>query len=438
MKKSWIAGILGVLVLCVSMVACIEDDEKSAVKAAYGGSSQSSAMAHSATASASSAVSSVSSNNEVRYESDNGEIAFDYDAGSNWDTPMPDNGAMREEVASRGYNQKGSSEADQHVDLKSEMLVYRCSIWMDTMEFEKTVAALKRKISEFHGFVENEQQSDGTSETSRYRLDEKEKNYSYFATIRIPSAYYESFVSATEGLGILRSKNSSVDNVATQYGTLKNQLQIAQTEYDRYLQQYENTQDEKVALKIQSELYNLAVTISDLKTRMSMMENDVAYSYVTIRIHKVTEKELEPKEEEKKEEPEEDTFATRMSKTADESWKQLLGFLESVLVFLIMNWWIIVLVAILLIIVIFLIRFLTRRAARIRAKKRAEEQAQIEERRKQREAEEDHFGNHYQAARMQGSRGAAASAKESRNVKEKPEQKKEESSDSENEETEKK
>lgn len=436
MKKSWIAGILGVLVLCVSMVACIEDDEKSAVKAAYGGSSQSSAMAHAASATSTAAVSSA---NEVKYESDNGEIAFDYDAGSDWDTPMPDDGAMREEVASRGYNQKGSSEADQRVDLKSEMLVYRCSIWMDTMEFEKTVAALKQKISEYHGFVENEQQSDGATETSRYRLKEEDKNYSYFATIRIPSAYYESFVSATEGLGILRSKNSSVDNVATQYGTLKNQLQIAQTEYDRYLQQYENTQDEKVALKIQSELYNLAVTISDLKTRMSMMENDVAYSYVTIRIHKVTEKELEPEEkEEEKEEPEEDTFATRMSKTADESWKKLLGFLESVLVFLIMNWWIIVLAAILLIIVIFLIRFLTRRAARIRAKKRAEEEARIEERRKQREAEEDHFGNHYQAAKMQGSRGAAASAKESRNEKEKPSQKKEESSDSESEETEKK
>ena len=240
---------------------------------------------------------------------------------------------------------------DSVADAKKEMLVFRCTIALDTLNFEESVTSLKTKIAEYHGFVERENQSDGNDSTGRYVLDEEDKDYYYTATIRIPSEYYESFVSAASGIGTLRSKNSSVDNVATRYGTLKSDLEIYEAEYDRYLKQYNETEDETIALQIQRELRDLAITISDIKTEMSILESDVAYSYVTITIHKVSEKEIVEKVEE--EEEEDNSFGARLSRTAKGSWNKLLGFLQGIVLFFVASWWVILLLLILIGLVVF-------------------------------------------------------------------------------------
>lgn len=244
---------------------------------------------------------------------------------------------------------------------------------IDTLNFEESLTALKTKIAEFHGFIERETQSDGNNGNGRYIIDEEDKDYYYTATIRIPSAYYESFVSATEGIGTLRSKNSSVDNVATRYGTLKNDLEIYEAEYERYMKQYNETKDEAIALEIQRELRNLSITISDIKTQMSMLESDVAYSYVTVTVHKVTEKEIKKEKEAPKED---DDFGTRVSKKAKESWNNFLGFLESILMFFISGWWAFLLAAIIFLILFFVIRRKVKKSKAAKAASRKALEAQ--------------------------------------------------------------
>lgn len=271
-------------------------------------------------------------------------------------------------------NNPGTPGADtgKKADVSKEMLVYRCSIAIDTLEFEQSLATLKTKVEEFHGFVERENQTDGSNSNGRYILDEEDKDYYYTATIRIPSNYYDSFVSAASGIGTLRSKNSSVDNVATRYGTLKNELEIYEAEYARLLKQYENTQDEAIALEIQRELRNLSITVSDIKTQMSMLESDVAYSYITITIHKVSQKEIE---KEGQQVQEEDSFGTRLSKTAKQSWKAFVGFLEDIVLFFVVGWWVILLLAIIAIVTILLCK---RSIKRSKAKRDAQEAEQRE------------------------------------------------------------
>lgn len=266
-----------------------------------------------------------------------------------------------------------SDGQDVNVDASKEMLVYRCTMSIDTLNFEESLTALKTKIAEFHGFIERETQSDGNNGNGRYIIDEEDKDYYYTATIRIPSAYYESFVSATEGIGTLRSKNSSVDNVATRYGTLKNDLEIYEAEYDRYMKQYNETKDEAIALEIQRELRNLSITISDIKTQMSMLESDVAYSYVTVTVHKVTEKEIKKEKEAPKED---DDFGTRVSKKAKESWNNFLGFLESILMFFISGWWAFLLAAIIFLILFFVIRRKVKKSKAAKAASRKALEAQ--------------------------------------------------------------
>ena len=294
------------------------------------------------------------------------KLSMDYGADAEWEAA--------DEMYQKADPAAPSDEQDVNVDASKEMLVYRCTMSIDTLNFEESLTALKTKIAEFHGFIERETQSDGNNGNGRYIIDEEDKDYYYTATIRIPSAYYESFVSATEGIGTLRSKNSSVDNVATRYGTLKNDLEIYEAEYDRYMKQYNETQDEAIALEIQRELRNLAVTISDIKTQMSMLESDVAYSYVTVTIHKVSEKEIKKEKEAPKED---DDFGTRVSKKAKESWNSFLGFLESILMFFISGWWAFLLAAIIFLILFFVIKSKVKKAkAKAQARRKALEAQQ--------------------------------------------------------------
>ena len=273
---------------------------------------------------------------------------------------------------------------DTKADAKKEMLVFRATIKLDTTDFPTTVAELKNKIAEYHGFIENEYQTDGSDYYGKYVVDKADKDYSYVATIRIPSEYYDSFVGSAEGLGYLRSKNTSVDNVSTVYGTLKSELEIYEAEYERYMKQYEETESEEIALEIQRELRNLAITISDIKTRMSSIESDVAYSYVSITIHQVTEEEIQEIIEV---ETEPDTFSIRVKKEAKESWESLLSFLEGVLMFFIDAWWGLLIFGLICLATYLIIRGIVKKIKKSNAKRAEAAKKDIEEREAKRRAE---------------------------------------------------
>jgi len=389
-------------VISFSALAGCSSKSSSATKTTRSGSGSASAAA------GVSMYATSGSNSNSYYEAES-TVAADvvYD-DIDWSYESADEGydALNEDISGQQGSKSTSgngSNADTKVDISKEMLVYRCSIALDTMEFEQTLTALKTKIQEYHGFIERENQTDGSRNQGRYALSEEEKDYYYTATIRIPSSYYESFVSATEGIGTLRSKSSSVDNVATRYGTLKNELEIYQAEYDRLMKQYESTQDEKIALQIQRELRELALSISDMKTEMSMLESDVAYSYVSITIHKVTQKEVKEQEKVEQEVKEDDSFSTRLSKTASQSWGALVGFGQDIVLAIVAGWWIILLIAIIVLVLFLFIKHKVKKAKAKRAERKAlqEEQALAEKKAQeerrlaaQKEQEEKRAENH--------------------------------------------
>ena len=297
---------------------------------------------------------------EAVYEAANGDIDLDY--------------SMEGDGGSVDLSNSGTK-----ADISKEMLVYRCNITIDTLDFEGAVSTLKQKVKEYRGLIEYEYQSDGVGESGQYVVNEEDKDYTYSATIRIPSEYYDSFTSSAEGLGILRSKNSSVDNVTTVYGTLKSELEIYEADYARYLEKYEETEDDAIALSIEKELRTLALTIADIKTQMSTIEGDVAYSYITISIHKVCEEEIvvEPEPE-----PVDDSFSARFKETAKESWESFLEFVQGIILFLVRSWWVLLIIGI----IVFVIVFSIKRANKKRRIRNERYVAEREERERQRKA----------------------------------------------------
>ena len=269
---------------------------------------------------------------------------------------------------------------DITADAKKKMLIYRCTMTIDTLDFENAVSNLKNKVSEYHGFIEKEEQTDGAPYAGAYVVNEEDKSYYYNATIRIPSQYYESFVSSTDGLGMLRSKNSTVDNVTTTYGTLAAELEIYEAEYERYLVKFEEAKDDAIALTIEQELRSLAITIADIKTQMSIIEGDVEYSYVTVTIRQVTEYvEITPSPTPTPT-PVDDRFSTEFKTTAKKSWNDCLEFFQGIILFLVRSWWILIIWAIIIFGIIFFVKRMIRRKKIRNEKQRLEREAKEKER----------------------------------------------------------
>ena len=264
-------------------------------------------------------------------------------------------------AAENGGNGSGSKEdvssGNGLIDL--EKLIYRCNMNMDTMEFDATVNQFQTLVTSYGGFIQQQTYSDGGSSSIYYQKNEiRRQNYS--ATVRIPSEHFDEFVNQLGDLGMIRSKNTNVENVSQEYSDLSTSLEIYQADYDYYLKLIADSGDEAIMLMYHDKLTEIKKEIERIKTRMNHIDSDVAYSYVTLSVHEVLEyvEEPEPVVEPK-------TFGDRIAKTVKDSIQSFLTFLEDLLVVFI---WLAPYMA-LLVIVIFACALIIRLMVRLHRKK---------------------------------------------------------------------
>lgn len=226
---------------------------------------------------------------------------------------------------------EGSQSANQQAVTK-EMLVYRGHIEIDTLEFNRSVEDFKQLLNQAGGFVEKEDYSDkGERYGEYYAVEENEKHNSYTATIRVPSAEYNTVMDGAGNLGDVRSKTSNVQNVTQQYGTYQSQIKIYEAEYQRYLKLLEKASEDQYALQIEQKLFDLQVKIAEIKSAITNLETDVAYSYIDVTLTEVKKYQEHPEKT--------DTFLDRLIQTCKTSWNVFLFLLEKILFCIIYTWY---------------------------------------------------------------------------------------------------
>ncbi|MGN0395922.1 MAG: DUF4349 domain-containing protein [Coprococcus sp.] len=256
-------------------------------------------------------------NSDVYYDS-NGENISETSAATFPEETTTDNSGNAEQVKNNTTD-----------TIDKEMLVYRGELSVDTLDFNTSVSSFKAIINEKGGFIESESYTDNCSANSYYAIDKEYKHNVYNATVRVPSNTYDEVMNSATNLGDVRSKNSNATNVTQQYGTYKSQLEIYETEYNRYLTLLESATDDEYALMIENELFDIQIKIADLKSGISNIENDVAYSYIDITIKEVSKYEEAPEKT--------DTFFDRFKNTCKDSWEGFLNAMEELLFAVIMN-----------------------------------------------------------------------------------------------------
>ncbi|MCM1103859.1 MAG: DUF4349 domain-containing protein [Clostridium sp.] len=254
----------------------------------------------------------------------------------------------------------GTSAGSSAGEIEREMLVYSCSMSIDTLDFTATVNGFRTLLDQYGGFIETENYDDGGS-YSRWYSEASEKWQSYSATVRIPSRNYDTFCNSAGNLGDLRSKNASVQNLSSEYHDLSTTLEIYEAKEERYIALLAGITEDEYAVAIERELTDLQVQIATIKSRMNKINTDVTYSYVYITINEVKEYVSEPVKT--------DTFFDRLLNTLRNTGRGFVEFLESLLFLIIRLIPYLVLIALLLLVIFFLTK-------KRRARKRELRQAQ--------------------------------------------------------------
>ncbi|MBP0987890.1 MAG: DUF4349 domain-containing protein [Oscillospiraceae bacterium] len=232
-----------------------------------------------------------------------------------------------EEADERTYSMDAEAADYTQAEAKAintQMLVYSCEMSIDVMEFDDSVDKLHDLISKYKGFIESETYSDGGN-TSQWKYNDEQKWKTLSTLIRIPSASYDDFCKDAEGVGDIRRKNASVQNLSTEYSDLKTTLKIYEAKEKRYIDLLADMKSESEAISVEKELTNIQVEIARIKTRMNNIENDVAYSYINLTVNEVREYTAEPVIEKT------DTFGQRLMNTVSKTWRGFLEFLEGLL-----------------------------------------------------------------------------------------------------------
>lgn len=236
-------------------------------------------------------------------------------------------------------------------EINTEMLIYTCTLKIDTLDYETSVNTFRQMLHNAGGFVEKEKYTDGLS-SQEYYIEDSEKTKSYKATVRVPQNQYETFLSGAGQLGDVRSKESNVENVNQEYTDLDTSLGIYEAKEKRYLKMLADITDDNHAISIEKELTELQIKIAQIKTRMKEIKTDVSYSTIKLTIREVGRYEETPEKT--------DTFMQRLGTTIKDTFKTFLLFMETLLFFIIR----ISPYAVIALLILLLVLFLQKRSKR--------------------------------------------------------------------------
>jgi hypothetical protein len=311
MKKR-LTALLITLTTVMSLTAC------------SGGSSTSSAV-NSTSGSTSSDI-AYSTNDSYGFSSEYKGSSDDYEETVETDNY---NEVDKEDIESENIDNTTNNSSNSNIVLVEDKLVYKCYVDIETLDFDKSYAALQDMMEKYNCVISSETFGD---ESISYFYDSYYSSSSKYKTgrtdeivIRVPSANYKRFISEYGELGNVTSKTQTVDNITQEYYDTTSQVDGLKAEMERLEIMMSQATEIEDMITINQAITELQSEINSLTTYIRTMDSDVAYSYVTMSLREVLEY-SEVEQPVKK-----NTFIDRLKNQCVDTWKGFLNFLENLL-----------------------------------------------------------------------------------------------------------
>ena len=272
--------------------------------------------------------------------------AYDYDA-------MSEPAEMEEAAADESYEaDSGSGSGESALRAQDgQKIVYTASLSLQSLEYEKSAASIRRKIKEAGGFSEAESEYDKDYNWYRYTDSSSDHTRSLSITARIPSDKFEAFLNSLDGDGKVMSKSVNAENISQVYANKETYKKALEKEQERLLAMMDKAESIDDMIAVESRLSDVERQLNSYKTDLAQMDKAVEYSTVYIDLQEVKRY---------TETVEKTTFREKVGYAFEDAISSFLDFCEGIVLFVVRNFPFLIILAIL---IALFVRWLRKRRA---------------------------------------------------------------------------
>lgn len=199
-----------------------------------------------------------------------------------------------EESAEEGYGTETAAAADEasagaalenkaadelsDTETTQQKLVYTSRLTVDTTEFDAYADAVRQKVSELGGYIEQSEVSGDAENGGR----------SLYMTIRVPAEKRNELTDTAKSNAKVRSQSESVEDVTLEYVDVQSHIEALQTEQQTLLGLLEKADSIDTTLAIQNQLTEVRYQLESYSSRLKVMQNQVDYSTLELSAYEVT------------------------------------------------------------------------------------------------------------------------------------------------------
>ena len=232
-------------------------------------------------------------------EAESAQVAGAYDdsVGEEYDTEMAETATKKSadtaaDLPAETAAEDAASDEDPSADTVQQKLVYTSRLTVDTTDFDAYVEAVRQKVSELGGYIEQ----------SEINGDAENGGRGLYMTIRVPADKRNELTDTAKSNAKVRSQSESVEDVTLEYVDVQSHIEALQTEQQTLLGLLEKADSIETTLAIQNQLTDVRYQLESYTSRLKVMQNQVDYSTLELSAYEVNRVTATEK----------DTFLTRL------------------------------------------------------------------------------------------------------------------------------
>ena len=281
-----------------------------------------------------------SNSNSASYKEDAGaagDYAYESYAGESYAAEEAAQMAEGEEYTADG----GSTETALRAQ-DGQKIVYTGNLSIQTLEYEKSAASIRKKIKDAGGFSESESERD--NDYYWYSHSGSTSNTRYLnITARIPSEKFEEFINSLSGDGKIMNRSVNAENISQVYANKETYKKSLEKEQERLLEMMDKAETIEDMITVESRLSEVERQLNVYKTDLAQMDKDVEFSTIYIELKEVKRY---------TEEVNSTTFGEELKYAFEDAINSFRNFCEDIILFVVRNFPYLIILAVILVLII--------------------------------------------------------------------------------------
>ncbi len=331
-----------------------------------------------------------SNSNSASYKEDAGaagDYAYESYAGESYAAEETAQMAEGEEYTADGGSTESALRAQD-----GQKIVYTGNLSIQTLEYDKSAASIRKKIKDAGGFSEAESERD--NDYYWYSRSSGSGNTRYLSiTARIPSEKFEDFINSLSGDGKIMSRSVNAENISQVYANKETYKKALEKEQERLLEMMDKAQTIEEMITVESRLSEVERQLNVYRTDLAQMDKDVEFSTVYIELQEVKRY---------TEEVSSTTFGEELKYAFEDAINSFKNFCEGIILFVVRNFPYLIILAV---IIVLIVRAIGRSRAKRIAMMSDPEYAKIVNAKARAKAEADARKRAEKEAKRKGRRG---------------------------------